>query len=389
MGSLAEAMSTKPAPVENHDYMTDDDGDDLHFHTACLEEIDRYRRIDEWIPSYTNVLSRTALDCKSRLSQAGAAILDLTDFLQYTRDGTADELRLSAFANLIKVGILNNASCLRWFLVVLGTDPSPYMRQNMLSLFGQMLGSVAIGDGSKAEPTKAEQDGLTIEQETTTDARKAEINRKQHVPDAIQALIDEIGTNEALKRGLWAAVTSPAVSLREMADLLEICGQLYQAVKSLIVVLKYPSYWKCTHIGKVRIPFVSPFVESYEAGSIAYSLVLQGKLHFSRSSHFRTAPLPPQPQPTVGAALPVHINHANTFEVRENGISAPLPTMPPPKRSFSLKPPKKETPSLPSGASSLSSSSSSSQPAPAPAPVEERRPKIILKLGKVGGARSP
>ena len=255
MSSLAEAMSTKPAPVENHDYMTDDGGDDLHFHMACLEEIDRYRRIDEWIPSYTNVLSRTALDCKFQLSQAGAAALDLTDFLQYTRDGTADDLRLTAFANLVRIGILNKEPCLRWFLLVLGTDPSPYMRGNMLRLFGSLLGSVAIGESSKfSEAATADLDGLTIEQETTTEARKAELERKQNVPRALQALVNELAGNEALRAGLWAAVTSPTISLREMADLIQICSLLYRAVKSLVVVLKYPRYWRCTHYGKVCSP---------------------------------------------------------------------------------------------------------------------------------------
>ena len=257
MSSLAEAMSTKSPPVEDLNYMIEDDGDDLHFHKACLEEIDRYRRSDEWIPSYTNVLSRTALECKLQLSQTSTIALDLSDFLQHTRDGTADDLRLSAFANLVKIGLLNKASCLRWFLLVLGTDPSPYIRGKMLRLFGQMLGSVAIGEDSKPEADKAEQDSLIIEQETTTEARKVGLERKQNVPRALQALITEISGNEALKQGLWAAVTSPVISLQEMAELLEICSLLYRPVRSLVVVLKYPSYWRCKHTGKVRSSFIN------------------------------------------------------------------------------------------------------------------------------------
>ncbi len=254
MSSLVEAMSTKPAPVDDHNYMTDGDGDDLHFHTTCLEEIDRYRRIDEWIPSYNNVLSRTALDCKLRLVQAGATELVLMAFLQHTRDGTADGLRLNAFSNLIAIGILNRESCLRWFLLVSGTDPSPYIREHMFRLFGQLLGSVAIGEGSKSsEAIQAEQDGLTIEQETSTEARKAELKRKQTVNGALEALRDELGGHEPLKKGLWAAVTSPTISLREMADLLQICMLLYRAERSMMVVLKLPKYWKCAHIGKVRL----------------------------------------------------------------------------------------------------------------------------------------
>ena len=391
MGSLAEAMSTKPAPVDNDDYMRDDDGDDLHFHTACLEEIDRYRRIDEWIPSYKNVLSRMALDCKFQLSQAGATDLILTDFLQYTRDGTADDLRLNAFANLIKIGILDRGSIFRWFLLVLGTDPSPYIRENMLRHLGQLLGSVAIGEGSKSsEAIKAEQDGLTIEQETTTESRKAELERKQTVPGALQALRDELSGNEGLKKGLWAAVTSPSISLREMADMLQICALLYRAETSLVIVLKYPKYWKCTHTGKVCLHSISYSNRtSAQIEQVANYLLSQGKLRFSRSARFRTTPMPAWRQPPTGSSSSMPSNYAGSLEPRETNTSGAPATMPPPKRSFSLKPPKKETPSLPSGASSLSSGSSSSQPPSAQPQNEEKRPKIILKLGKGGGARSP
>lgn len=252
MSSLAEAMSTRPAPVDNYDYMVEDDGDDLRFHTACLEEIDRYRRIDEWIPSYNNVLSQTALNCKYQLAKAGAAKLNTTDFLQYTRDGTTDDLRQCAFANLIKIGILGKSSCMLWFLTVLGGDPSPYMRELMRRLLGQMLGSVAIGEDSKSsEAVQSEQDGLTIEKDTTTEARKAAISRRQTMTGALDALGSELGGNEALKKGLWAAVSSPAISLQELGDLLLVCSLLYPARRSSVVVLKYPKYWECTNLGKV------------------------------------------------------------------------------------------------------------------------------------------
>lgn len=189
MRSLAEAMSTKPAPIDSNDYMQDDDGDDLHFHTACLEEIDRYRRIDEWIPSHDNILSRTSLDCKLQLAQAGAVSLELLDFLMYTREGIADNLRLKAFESLIKIGVLKRNAILRWFFVVLGTDPSAYMRQRMLGLLGKLLGSAAIGDSSSsAAATVADHDDLTIEQETSTEARRLELERKQTIPGAIEAL---------------------------------------------------------------------------------------------------------------------------------------------------------------------------------------------------------
>lgn len=254
MNALAEALSAKVAPGSEafEVDIEDDDGDDLRFHNACLDEIDRYRRIDEWLPSYHNTLSTTALDCKRQLVKAGTASLTLIDFLQYTRHGTLDILRINAFSNLMDLGMFKNDAILHWFLSVLGTDPSPYIRDRMLRLLGKTIGAIAIGDNSEpVAPGTTPQDNLIIEQESSTDARKADLVRKQSVQGALEALKSEIGTNEVLKKGLWNAIASPAISLREMGDLLEICDHLYIQESSMIVVLKYPRKWTCTKVGKV------------------------------------------------------------------------------------------------------------------------------------------
>lgn len=254
MSALAESLSSKPAP--NSDgfevEIDDDEGDDLRFHNACLDEIDRYRRIDEWIPSYHNILSTTALDCKRLLIKAGAASFDPKEFIQYTREGTTANLRINAFSNLMDLGMFRVEAIMRWFLFVLGTDPSPYVRDQMFRLLGRTLGAIAIGETS--EPTTAEmarQDDLIIEQETSTDVRKADLARKKTVQGALEALKVELSTNEALKKSLWGAITSPQITIREIGELLDICNHLYTPESSMIVVLKYPRYWKCVKTGKV------------------------------------------------------------------------------------------------------------------------------------------
>lgn len=256
MNGLADALSSKPAPIPNllDEDMNpeDDDGEDVGFHDTCIDEIDRYRRLDEWIPSYHNILSTTALDCKLNLIKAGATPKNPVDFLQYTRDGTSDILRLKAFCNLMELGMFKNDALLRWFLFVLGTDPSPYVRQHMLRLLGKAMGFIAIGENSNsAAATAAQSGGLIIEQESSTEGRQADLARKQTVVGALQALKDEVGMNEILKKGLWNAVSSPAITLRELVELLELCELLYAPESSMIVVLKYPRYWKCTKVGKV------------------------------------------------------------------------------------------------------------------------------------------
>lgn len=290
MNALAEALSAKVAPsseVFEMD-MEDDDGDDVRFHTVCLDEIDRYRRIDEWLPSYHNILSMTALNCKRQLVKAGTASLILVDFLQYTRYGSLDSLRLNAFSNLMDLGMFKNDAILRWFLSVLGTDPSPYIRNSMLRLLGKTIGAIAIGESSEPVVSMtAPQDNLIIEQESSTDARKADLARKQSVQGALQALKNEIGTNDVLKKGLWDAVTSPANSLREISELLEICDHLYTQESSMIVVLKYPRKWTCAKVGKVCL-LSSASLLALPKPNFLFSQTDDTSLHPKRPLHYKT-----------------------------------------------------------------------------------------------------
>lgn len=259
MNALAEALSSKPASSSDAFDMEldEDDGEDLGSYNACLEEIDRYRRMDEWIPSYHNILSTTALNCKRQLIKSGAVSFRPVDFLQYTSERSSDYLRVSAFHDLVELGMIHNGAILRWFLFVLGMDPSPYIRDCMLRLFGKAIGALAIGESSIAAASViAQQDGLIIEQESSTEARQAVLARRQTVEGALNALKAEIGVNEVLKKGLWNAITSPILTLREIGELLCICELLYTPESSMIVVLKYPRYWRCTKVGKVRFSFL-------------------------------------------------------------------------------------------------------------------------------------
>ena len=256
MNGLADALASKAD--QDIDMLDADgiEGDDLRFFNACLEEIDRYRRLDQWIPSYHNVLSITGLDCKSKIAKASTSLIDPTEFLQYTRDSCYDELRISAFSNLMELGMGRNSSILRWFLCVLSTDSSPYVREHMLRIFGKTLGSVAIGENiTTTNGSATQQDGLIIEQESSTDARQANLARKQTIPGALAALKVELGDNPVLKTALWEAIRSPILTIREIGELLEICSLLYLPETSMLVVLKYPRYVRFISYGKVSYLF--------------------------------------------------------------------------------------------------------------------------------------
>ena len=360
MNSLAEALSHG---MPNPDAMElENDGDDQYFYNSCLEEIDRYRRIDEWIPSYHNILSMTALDCTRQLMHRRSIPRTAVQFLRYTQNECRDELRILAFTCLMDLGYHKSDHILKWFLYVLGTDPSPFVRRHLIELLGKTLGAIAIGDASTkpSDPTPAEEGLIVLEDHSTTLARQADLARKQTIPGALAALKSELSANEIFKTSLWQAIESPALTLHELGELLEICSLLYDTVNSMVVVLKYPRYWRIRNLGRSTIP-----------GSSKPSHILS----FEKIDKVRTKPVPKYvPRNTVQP-----VPGLNRSESSSSATNPPI--------RLSMKPPKKPGTLGPLASPALAS------PAPV-TPVEGSKPKLILKLnpkgaGKGGGPATP
>lgn len=215
-------------------------------------EIDRYRRMDEWSSSYQNIYSRTALCCQLRLKQANIINLDVMHFLQYTRAGTFDMLRLEAFKCLLELDIFHSNELLKWYMFIMSSDSSLWLRHNLHMLFGTALAPVAFGEDQVA--TKHPQhDNLIIEQESSTEVRQADLARRQSVPGALEALQKELIGNAALKDAVWASCNSSEIGLFELAEFAGLCKIIYPPSISVKVILKYPHYWKVQHLGNVRI----------------------------------------------------------------------------------------------------------------------------------------
>ncbi|KAI9836925.1 MAG: hypothetical protein M1838_004949 [Thelocarpon superellum] len=276
MTALSEALITRGG-LDGLAFSTDEDEEEEkeeheRFLHMAMEEMERYSRMDEWIGSYHNLYSVTALRCKERLMQAKVISLDALPFFQYTRDGGYELLRAEAFAILVRLGLLTNPAFAKYFLTVLHADPSPWIRGQLRQVLTQGIAAIALGRGMTegAEPTEARQDGLIIEQDASaTAARQADLSRTQTVPGAVAALQKLVEDDEGLARGLWAATTSPNIGLWEMRDLLEICGLLYKPETSMLVVMKYPRYWRVTND--------------------------KGLLHFTKTGSVRIKPLAPDP----------------------------------------------------------------------------------------------
>ncbi len=279
MSCLADTLTAPNEQRYRNDF--EDDDDEEIFVKDAINEIERYRRIDEWIASYHNVFSVTALDCLLRLCKSKTIQAKLADFLQYTRTGNSDMLRLKAFTCLTDLGTLKIDAVLNYFLHNISMDPSPYIRNEIYRRLGKGLALIAMGEHQPQSQGQIVGD-LIIEQEgLATEVRQADIARRQTIPGALAALKVELGGREALKQALWAAVTSPYISIHEISDLLELCSFLYEPETSLVITFKYPRYYRVQHVG-------------------------HGVLKFSLTDRYRTKPLPPLhiPPPTPAVTAP-------------------------------------------------------------------------------------
>lgn len=259
MQSLCEAISThrkKDRHVDEMDLDVLDRRDrDHQLQKDCVGIIDRYRRMDEWAGSYQNLYSRTALDCQGHLSDSRIGSVGAMHFLQYTRPGNYDMLRLTAFENLVQPAVLQNPAVLRYVTFSMSSDPSPWIRGNLRKSFGKLLAIVAIGD-HKAHQVDTTED-LVIENDLNSGDQQAQAARKRLVDAALAALKDEIRDNDKLKKSLWAAVNSNILSLDELQATLDFCRMLYEPIDSFVVKIRYPRYWKVEYLGKVSLATTS------------------------------------------------------------------------------------------------------------------------------------
>lgn len=322
-----------------------------------VTEIDRYRRMDEWSSSFQNIYSRTALRCQLRLTRAKIMDLDMIHFLQYTRSGTFDMLRLEAFDCLVELDIFTTPEVLRWFLFNMSSDNSAWIRHGLHSMMGRALASVAFGtDQASNEPLPS--DNLIIEQESTTDVRRADLARKQTMSGALEALKRELSQNTALKEALWAACNSPCIGTLEISNFADFCKVLYDPKTSVPVRLKYPRYWKCQHLGRGQMRFYKSdryrvsLIPSKDSGTNAAAGAKRKReeqtmpppaprITFKQSKSNLGISIPPTPAPAPPAAA------ATAPERKLTKLTIPKHITMPPSAPISQSP--STTPSTPGG----------------------------------------
>ena len=187
------------------DFENDDEEEEAAFRMDAVNIIERYGRIDEWISSYNNLYSTTVMTCMQRLMEHNVIDQRTTDFLQYSRAGNLDVVRLKAMDCLVRLKMMRNSAFTSYILGALANDPSPYMRNQMLQLFWHGLGTLAnnqifpaLDNGTIAE----RHGGLIIEQESVTESKPQDVARARSVPGMLEELRKVLQDDDGIKRAI-------------------------------------------------------------------------------------------------------------------------------------------------------------------------------------------
>ncbi|KAI0539752.1 hypothetical protein GGR58DRAFT_463287 [Xylaria digitata] len=342
------AMSLSFGDGDNEDEImaepTDTEPDE--FRDLALEEIERYRRRDEYAPSFQNCFTVAALDALCCLMKASIIPSNPLTFVQYLQDRTCDVVRIKACESLVELGLLDKPEFLRFFFSLISTDPSPFVRDQLFKALCRGLASIAIGekpDSSKQTPQPVKEGlDLVVEQENSImEERQKAKARKEDLHVALTALKEQTGDDEQLQDVIWRALDSPVLTVTERINLLEICSLLVDDDPALTMKFKYPEVWSAERGEKVRDKkYVVKFSKGYRTKT--------------RGTYATQAPPPPPPpaRPEPKRTITLNVNRTPSI----SGKSAVSPASQP-----QPVPAPSPAPSLPS------------TPAPAPAPPQLKK----------------
>ncbi|XXH05683.1 hypothetical protein Hte_012118 [Hypoxylon texense] len=358
------------------------DSEPQEFRDSAVEEIERYRRMDEYSPSYQNCFTRAALDAFCRLMKANVIPTNYVIFLQYLQDKTYDLVRIKACECLVELGMLARPSFMRFLLLLASTDPSPFVRQHLFNSLCRGLASIAIGENEQPEKLAPDQpagDDLIVEQnEDIIEERKKAKARKEDLPAALAALKKETTDDENLQTAIWKAMDSPILTVTERINILELCSVLFEEDQSLLLTFKYPSYWTVQRGEKSRHKCMMTFKRHYRTKP--------------RKTYATQPPPPPKPEPK--RTITLNLNRSGSISAKPATPStAQPPALPAPVASTS-----KSADPVPTPKSAAPTQKQTSTPKERPsAPVvkqstaQEAKDKTVLKQAKqsvsVAGSR--
>lgn len=237
---------------------------------ATLTELERWQRMDRWRPSYENIITERAIQCKERLMQAGLLATTYREMLDYTREQHYHLVRHQAFSSMLNLGALREDPLVRYILYTLQNDPSSSMRHRLACSMKRAIGCMAVRGIRPDTGLQPDIDDMIVEEDTSVaiEVRK-DRELRTTMEGALTAFRQEFGEKEVLKQSIWQAVNDPYLALLPRRHLLDICKITYETKESRILKFKIPSMkarlvCKKTGPGKVVIIKEKPFEEFFK-----------------------------------------------------------------------------------------------------------------------------
>lgn len=264
MQCLAESLVASAVPQQafaidrDEDDVVQENLEDEKFQKEAINELERYRRIDEWISSYQNTYSVMAIQCMQKLLEHGVIKNKNTEILQYTQSGNADEVRLKAWNALVHLKLARRSKILKYLLHSLCDDPSPYFRDQLLQVLGRAIGTLALKSQEleKPAPKPIETGGLVLEQEEPVAVLPTiDASGKSPAELALITMKAALVDDEIFKQALWHVIQSPMLAIPEVVSFLDIAALIYDPSNGLVVNLRLPRYYSAKHVGKGKVLF--------------------------------------------------------------------------------------------------------------------------------------
>lgn len=362
IATLLEALTTSIIPDKHEgdkdllSMLDSYDEEDLEFKkfiVKTLELIEKYRRQDEWVNSYQNIWTTTALNCTMRLMKARVIPVRPKEFVTYLLDENLDVVRIKAYECLVELGQLTRPSILKMFIMHWSTDRSPFVRDKLFKILCRGMAAIALGENqiSQAVVPAAEIDdsGLVVEQgDAEIQQRKLDAVRKEDITHALKALKEELKGNTdfhtQLQMALWKAVESPFLGFKEKFQVLDLCSAMFEPEDSLLVTFNYPKFWTASRVVEATDDEMQVSRPQQKRCTVRFTQVYRTEP--VKKIPFEPLALPdvPAPQPEIKREIKkIKLSSKPSFSGPSNGgvvVGGPLtssqPTPPPLARQDSI-----------------------------------------------------
>ncbi|SCW03063.1 LAFE_0G02124g1_1 [Lachancea fermentati] len=249
------------------------DKNDTSFVKDLLHELQRFENLDQWIPSYQLLVTKSIMLQHLRLAVDDLYVYeDLSKVLEFTikseansslnevthmREGLQD-LVLSAFKVLLIGGGIKNKEGLKYFFEFMSFHPDPYIRIKLVDVLIDAINFISVrnsmtdldddiegltnainpeienGSIEFGDPTSV-REPFSVE---SSNRREAQLRTSIH--GVITLVRRKFAKYEPLKQIIWDALHSPLLNVYQKKRLFDLTRVIYKLVDGFCVTLPIP-----------------------------------------------------------------------------------------------------------------------------------------------------